>query len=247
MQERRNSSALAMELRLSCINPSIHMYLGHRSLFISLLTCRSKSLGGVVGCVLIPLWRLLDAYMWAIETVPAWLALHPLWNGLHVISDFIGGILGTQRRIQGILEGNYNRQNNVGNWAFLFYTIGHVPQWCFPSTDASHTVAMISYELHGISNHQQLNCLFNSLFRLTTKKISKGYQQDKLTLPWSPAHQCELTHCGLVTPHGDIDLGQHCCLTAPSHYLNPCWLVISKVQWESPEGNFTRNISVNNH
>ena len=24
-----------------------------------------------------------------------------------------------------------------------------------------------------------------------------------------------------------------CCLTAPSHYLNQCWLIISKVEWHS--------------
>ena len=28
-----------------------------------------------------------------------------------------------------------------------------------------------------------------------------------------------------------------CCLTAPSHYLNQCWLIISKVQWHSSESN----------
>ena len=26
-----------------------------------------------------------------------------------------------------------------------------------------------------------------------------------------------------------------CCLTAPSHYLNQCWLIISKVLWHSSE------------
>ena len=26
-----------------------------------------------------------------------------------------------------------------------------------------------------------------------------------------------------------------CCLTAPSHYLNQCWLTISKVPWQSPD------------
>ena len=31
-----------------------------------------------------------------------------------------------------------------------------------------------------------------------------------------------------------------CCLTAPSHYLNQCWLIISEVQWHSYQGNFTR-------
>ena len=44
-----------------------------------------------------------------------------------------------------------------------------------------------------------------------------------------------------------IDLGQHlaqvmaCCLTAPSHYPNQCWLIISEVLWHSPDGNFTEN------
>ena len=32
-----------------------------------------------------------------------------------------------------------------------------------------------------------------------------------------------------------------CCLTAPSHYLNQCWLIISKVQRHSAERNLTRN------
>ena len=38
-----------------------------------------------------------------------------------------------------------------------------------------------------------------------------------------------------------------CCLTAPSHYLNQCWLIVSEVQWQSPGSNFTRDISVMNH
>ena len=31
-----------------------------------------------------------------------------------------------------------------------------------------------------------------------------------------------------------------CCLTAPSHYLNQCWLIFSKVQWHPLEGNCTK-------
>ena len=31
-----------------------------------------------------------------------------------------------------------------------------------------------------------------------------------------------------------------CCLTAPSHYLNQCWLIIRGVLWHSPDGSFTR-------
>ena len=35
-----------------------------------------------------------------------------------------------------------------------------------------------------------------------------------------------------------------CCLTAPSHYLNQCWLIISKIQLHSSDCNFTRYTSV---
>ena len=33
------------------------------------------------------------------------------------------------------------------------------------------------------------------------------------------------------------------CLIVPSCYLNQCWPIISEVQWQSPEGNFTRHTS----
>ena len=32
-----------------------------------------------------------------------------------------------------------------------------------------------------------------------------------------------------------------CCLMAPSHYLNQCWLIISKVLWQAPVGHFKRD------
>ena len=34
------------------------------------------------------------------------------------------------------------------------------------------------------------------------------------------------------------------CHQATSHYLNQCWLIISKVLWHSPEGNFTWNVQI---
>ena len=37
------------------------------------------------------------------------------------------------------------------------------------------------------------------------------------------------------------------CLTAPSHYLDQRWLIISKVQWHSSECNFTRDTSAISH
>ena len=38
-----------------------------------------------------------------------------------------------------------------------------------------------------------------------------------------------------------------CCLKAPSHYLNQCWLIISKAEWHSSKGKFTRDTSAINH
>ena len=38
-----------------------------------------------------------------------------------------------------------------------------------------------------------------------------------------------------------------CCLTAPSHYLNQCWLTISNVQWHPSLSNFTRDASAISH
>ena len=37
------------------------------------------------------------------------------------------------------------------------------------------------------------------------------------------------------------------CLTAPSHYLNQCWLIITKVEWHSSMDIFTRDNSAINH
>ena len=34
-----------------------------------------------------------------------------------------------------------------------------------------------------------------------------------------------------------------CCLTAPSHYLNQCWLILSKVKRHVSQGSFTINTS----
>ena len=53
-----------------------------------------------------------------------------------------------------------------------------------------------------------------------------------------------LTHCGLVTSYGDRSrstLAQvmACCLTAPCHYLNQCWLMINEVLWHSPDSNLS--------
>ena len=56
-------------------------------------------------------------------------------------------------------------------------------------------------------------------------------------------------HCGLMTPYGNtyssgstLARAMACCLTAPSHYLNQCWFLISAVLWHSLESIFTGNV-----
>ena len=66
---------------------------------------------------------------------------------------------------------------------------------------------------------------------------------------WSSGHHLYSTHINSVWPSDAIWL--HCsgstlaqvmawCLTAPSHYLNQCWLIIKVFPRQSPESNFTR-------
>ena len=38
-----------------------------------------------------------------------------------------------------------------------------------------------------------------------------------------------------------------CCLTAPSHYLNQCWLIVSMDQWRLSKCNFTRDTPAIKH
>ena len=38
-----------------------------------------------------------------------------------------------------------------------------------------------------------------------------------------------------------------CCLTAPSHYLNQCWLIISEAKWHSNKGDSTSDPSNTYH
>ena len=47
-----------------------------------------------------------------------------------------------------------------------------------------------------------------------------------------------------------VDIGtviMACCLTAPRHYLNQCWLIISRVQWPFIGGQFIRYTSATSH
>ena len=59
------------------------------------------------------------------------------------------------------------------------------------------------------------------------------------TNPWCQSGN--LTHCGHMHHRTWSKLVQimACCLTAPSHYLNQCWRIITEALWLLLEGNFT--------
>ena len=52
----------------------------------------------------------------------------------------------------------------------------------------------------------------------------------------------QVTHCGLVSPYDELHLSQH--WTAPNHYLNHYWIIISEGLWHSTECNFTASSQV---
>ena len=87
-------------------------------------------------------------------------------------------------------------------------------------------------------------CSLNLVFTVPADVLApNGFRQSAETMLTE-----KLTHCGLVTPYGDRDLGQHCqvmacCLTAPSHYLNQCWLIISEVH-QKPVWKYVHKISL---
>ena len=57
--------------------------------------------------------------------------------------------------------------------------------------------------------------------------------------------QPKWNYCGLwiwlQRPGSTLAYVMVCCLTAPSHYLNQCWLITGEVLWHSLNGNFIGN------
>ena len=95
--------------------------------------------------------------------------------------------------------------------------------------------------------------LYELMMHLCVKfvKISQSvHELCMIFFPGKPTNK-PLTHCGLVMPYGNISGStlvqvMACCLAAPSHYMNQCWLVISGFQLHPCQDNFTTyNLSTN--
>ena len=64
----------------------------------------------------------------------------------------------------------------------------------FAQSTACSDIAVTSYERHGVSNNWQLACLFNTLFGIKARKISKHHITDPLreessSEQWFPSHR----------------------------------------------------------
>ena len=82
---------------------------------------------------------------------------------------------------------------------------------------------------HGIDSNF-INLVLMWHFDFSTRIINTLWPNDVIWWRWSWSTLAQVMAC---------------CLTAPSHYLNQCWLMISGVLWHSPDSNFTENIKDN--
>ena len=100
------------------------------------------------------------------------------------------------------------------------------------------TGRLIWLMLSDISDHSHLDL---NMSVLLANVFYHHYPKDGINSLWSSDAIC--WHLSRST----MAQVMACCLTAPSHYLNQCWLIISKVQWHLPEGNLTWYNSAVNH
>ena len=97
---------------------------------------------------------------------------------------------------------------------------------------------IMTCSLCSVSRLIQDNCISNHQNIGKITDYQKQYQSSGGISP--------LTHCGSLWQHrSGSTLPQVivCCLLAPSHYLNQCWLVISEIKWQSPEDDYTKDSS----
>ena len=137
---------------------------------------------------------------------------------------------------------------------------------CFPRISTLPRVYTHYSDVTWASRHEQHNCLFNSFFSLTAEirqgsalywPFVRGMHRCSLDSPpmWGkfPCHDvnivsgpcCSLRPSDAIWRQGSrstLVQVMACCLTAPSHYLNQYWLIISEVQRHSPGRNFMRNV-----
>ena len=121
--------------------------------------------------------------------------------------------------------------------------------WCkwswWYSLNAQSITKQCAYSLqHTVLLHKaQHNCY--RIYRFTSNSQASHLQPSPglLHVYWYPVIQLSLWDSFSSLWPSDA-IRRHrmaCCLTASSHYLNQCWLIINEVLRNSSEGNFSEN------
>ena len=104
---------------------------------------------------------------------------------------------------------------------------------------------MISHEHHGVSKHQQLNCLFNGLLKLTTKKIPKIHITGcfvgestisvDFTQKWSAIQNVSMPWCQInyTYSNGDIECPSLIQISSTSQAFCTWFMLSHIMQWLS--------------
>ena len=91
----------------------------------------------------------------------------------------------------------------------------------------------------------------NSSWWMTTLSVKQAHWITRLIIPLSgPQYQLNsLWPSDSIWRHGSgstLVQVMACCLMAPSHYLNQCWLLKREVRWHSPESYFAQATTLYN-
>ena len=75
--------------------------------------------------------------------------------------------------------------------------------WCLQAP--SHYLNQCYLDTNEACWHLAVGNFTETVLEIAYYKVSKNYKfENTVAFPW-----VKLTHCGLVTPYGDIDRGQH--------------------------------------
>ena len=150
---------------------------------------------------------------------------HAVWRGYHqIVSIFIATLyqhhfstVGCDKHTVNALQDNGHPDSNV-------HGANMGPTWVLSAPDGPH-VGPMNLAIRACSgNHKMKGCYLCSW---------RDRLPNSFNSPWSSDDT--LWH----RSRSILFQVMVCCMTAPSHCLNWCWLIISEVLWHCPEGNFT--------
>ena len=118
--------------------------------------------------------------------------------------------------------------------------------WClyFDCIFAEYKIDTKSVLVHALTWHRTRDKPLPEPMETKMNDVIKPGHESKLSVIQTTMDLMSGWWFNLLWQHrsgSTLDQVMACCLMAPSHYLNQCWLIIKEVLWHSPKGNFTGN------